>query len=733
MHKKEEGDIGERRSVNFSSYIVNRYLINTKMNNRFNSNRISMIKRTGIVIMLMMACVRGLYAQDFFAKEDLMSVGVYYYPEHWSPEQWDRDIENIASHGFEFIHMAEFAWAQLEPTEDNYDFSWLDKVISMAQKHHLKVILCTPTPCPPAWLGIRYPNIYMQDANYQLKEHGTRANVSLSNPVVLEYTQKIVSELAKHYAHNKTIIGWQIDNEPEAKEDYSKSSQLAFQNWLKKKYNTIEELNKAWGTAFWSQLYQSFDQVKIHNAHNVGWWGANPIALLDFKRYTADIQAAFLDFQAVELRKYIDNSQFVTTNYVAKGSQTDPRRSKKMNFASFTAYPNYGSDNLGDLGFRMGDYSVLMYANDYYKSIDGITGVMELQPGQVNWANHNSLLQPGTVRMWLWHCFAGGSSYACTYRYRQVLYGAEQYHQGVVTTTGVSLSQGGNEYVQVINEIKGLRTKYKAKSRMPENIKIRKSAIMWSFDNLWNLERQKQTYQWDTWQHMQRYQSILHSFGAPVSFISEDDDFSAYNFIVVPAYQMVDEVLVQKWTDYVSNGGNLIISPRTGAKDKNAHLWEGNLSGVMNKLIGGEIYAFDMLPSSKQGNVEMNGQLYPWSSWGDLIKSDKKTDVVASYADQFYNGATCALHHKIGKGHIWYIGVESVGSQFEKDIMESAFLEKSVAVEHYPEGVLVQYRDGFMIAVNYSSVNYELDYSGEYIVGDKKLKPADVAVWPAGK
>ena len=685
-----------------------------------------------ILSLLLIVFITGsINAQEFFKKKDLMSVGVYYYPEHWNPDQWERDIKNIADHGFEFIHMAEFAWAMMEPEEGKYDFEWLDKVIDLATKYKLKVILGTPTPCPPVWMGIKYPEIYLMDANYQREEHGARANMSLSNPVVLEKTQQIVAEMAKRYGKNKTVIGWQIDNEPEAKEDYSPSSQKAFKEWLQKKYKTVDALNEAWGTRFWSQLFSSFDEVHIYNATSVGWWGANPIALLDFKRYTADTQSAFLDLQAEELRKYIDPSQYITTNYVAKGGQTDPRRSTKMDFASFTAYPNYGSNNLGDLGFRLGDHTVLMYANDYYKSVDGVTGVMELQPGQVNWANHNSLLQPGTVRMWLWHCFAGGSSYACTYRYRQVLYGSEQYHHGIVTTDGVTLSQGGEEYVQVVNEMNQLRKQYSSKAKTPEILQKRKAGLMWAFDNLWNLDRQRQTYQWDTWGHVQRYQQILHSLGAPVTFITEEDSFDDYEFIVVPAYEMVDEALVAKWKKYVEKGGNLIISTRTGAKDKNAHLWESNLSGIMNDLIGGEVEQFDMLPGGKTGSIVMNDRTYHWSSWGDLIKPYEGTDVLASYEDQFYKGTSCVLKNKIGKGTVWYIGVESTDGQLEKDIVKSVYKANDVKVEDYPEGVFVQYRDGFWVAVNYSSENYELklDEQTYVLIGEKVVPPAGVTVW----
>lgn len=669
--------------------------------------------------------------QDFFPRENLMDIGVYYYPEHWEPSQWDRDIKNIAAHGFKFIHLAEFSWVFLEPSEGVYDFSWLDRVIELAGANGLKVILCTPTPCPPVWMGIKYPEIYLMDAQYQRKEHGTRANMSLTNANAIRLSKKIVTEMGKRYGKHKTVIGWQLDNEPEAKEDYSPSSQKAFQTWLKNKYTSIDKLNNAWGTRFWGQLYADFRQIKIPNATLVGWWGCNPSALLDFKRFSADIQAKFLDMQAVELRKHIGKEQFITTNYVAKGTQADPGLTKRLDFNSFTAYPNYGSENLGEIGFRMGDPDLIIFAADFFKSKNKYSGVMELQPGQVNWGGYNPLLYPGAVRMWLWHCFGGGLDFACTYRYRQITYGAEQFHAGITTSDGVSLSPGGKEFVEVIKEMNLLRKEYQTDKKMPEEISKRRTAILWSLDNFWNLERQKQNYRWDTWQHLHKYHRILKSLGAPVEFISEEDDFSPYPFMVVPAYLMVDESLVQKWEKYVEQGGNLLITCRTGSKDKNAQLWEGNVSAIMNKLIGGKIQSFDMLPPSKTGNLTMNNRQYPWNTWGELIEPLENTKILAIYADQFYQGTACCLQNRMGKGQVLYIGVDTQDGCLEKEIIQQMFSESGVPTENYPEGVLVYWRDGFCVAVNYSSVAYQLNTTPnvKFFLGNSHLKPGGVSVW----
>ena len=509
------------------------------------------MKNSLILVFLIVFGLQAQTKQTFFKDENLMALGIYYYPEHWEETDWERDIKNIADLGFEFIHLAEFAWTNLEPKEGIYDFEWLDEVIGLAEKYKLKVILGTPTAIAPVWMGIKYPEIYVVHSNYLRAEHGTRAQQSLSSKIWRDFSEKIITKLAQRYGNSETVIGWQLDNEPEAKEDYSESSQMAFQKWLQKKYISISELNKAWGNAFWSQEYAEFNQIKIHNANHVGWWGANPHALLDFKRYTADTQAGFLDFQAEILRKHILKNQYITTNYTATTYGADPARTKELDFNSFTSYPNKGQANIGENGFRLGDSKELSFALSYFKPQDNVSGVMELQPGFVNWGNINPLLQPGALRMWLYHCFGGDLSFACSYRYRQINYGAEQYHSGITTLNGVSLSQGGKDYKQVIDEMKVLRKKYNPKDREPEALRQRKTALVWSHDNLWSLSRQSQTSQWNTLGFFQKYLEITKSFGVPSQIVQNTTELNDYNVVIAPAFEMVDDETIENWTDYV--------------------------------------------------------------------------------------------------------------------------------------------------------------------------------------
>jgi beta-galactosidase len=687
-----------------------------------------------LVVLSLLATIFGLHSmaqkfEQFFPAKDLTSIGVYYYPEHWDSTQWDRDFQNMAKMGFEFTHFAEFAWAQLEPSEGVYDFKWLDRSLQLAAKYNLKVILCTSTATPPVWLVRKHPEVLATEEDGTVMDHGSRQHATFSSNYYRQYSMKMIEQLAKRYGNDKRVMGWQLDNEPRRFLDYGESAQQRFRVWLKKKYVTIDALNKAWGTNFWSGTYSIFEEINIP-LHKQ--WGMNLHQQLDHYRFADSETATFLDEQARVIRKFASADQWITSNYIPMYDVGYVGMSKELDFVAYTRYMVYGGDRgIGPKGYRVGEYSRIAMANDFFRPLKGAYGVMELQPGQVNWGSINPQPLPGAIRMWLWHVFAGGSKFTCTYRYRAPLYGYEQYHYGIVGTDGVTPTPGGLEFARFIKEINGLRLKYDTSAQLPKTYLQRKTGILYNTDNVQGINLNKQTTEWNTEGHFLKYYKAAKSFGAPVDFVRDTTNFANYPVLLVPAYQMIDQQMIDKLTSYAENGGNLVMTCRTGLQDRQGHLWEAKFAQPIWKLIGGEIQSYDLLMPHSPDKIKFNNQDYAWTSWGDLLKPDKGTETWATFEGDFYAGTPAVISHKLGKGTVTYIGVDSQSGDLEKQVLTKLYKQQNIPIENYPEGIMVEYRDGFGIAVNYSDKVYQMNLpaNAEILIGAKAMKTADVLVW----
>lgn len=691
------------------------------------------IKKIFIGLTLIMGLgIYTLQAQpksSYFASEELTTVGVYYYPEHWDESQWDRDLKQIKDLGFEFIHYAEFAWAHLEPQQGVYRFEWLDKAINLAGKHGLKVILCTSTATPPVWLVREHPDILIEHEDGTKMDHGARQHPSVSNNYFRDYSLVMIEKLAQRYGNDERVIGWQLDNEPRPTRDYGQDAQQRFRKWLKNRYTTIDQLNKAWGTAFWSQTYSDFAEINIPRISQMF---MNAHQTLDYNRFITDEMVSFLDIQAETIRKHVSPHQWITTNYIPEYADGHLRKSDQLDFHSYTRYMVFGENyGIGRKGYRLGPVERIAKANDFFRTIDGVYGVMELQPGQVNWGKINPQPLPGAVRLWLWHVFAGGSKFTCTYRYRQPIYGTELYHYGIVGSDGVTPTSGGLEYARFIEEIDLLRKTYKPKEKNPEAYERRRTAILYNHENTWEMERNRQTTEWNTEQHIDKYYNALKKFGAPVDFIEEEDDFSNYPVVIAPAYQMIDSLIVNKWTDYVKNGGNLVLTCRTGHKTRNGQLFEAPFAAPIYSLIGAKIDFYDLLMPHTPDTILFEGNGYAWTSWGEILLPNQQTESWASYRGDFYEGSTAITFRKLGKGTVTYVGVDSHDGALEKSVLKKLYGKLQIPLLDLPDGVHIEYRDGFGIAVNYADKTHTLPLPEgiNYIIGSKQIPVAGVSVW----
>lgn len=672
----------------------------------------------------------GIFAQHtWFNDKDLTLTGSYYYPEHWEESQWERDLKQMHELGFEFTHFAEFAWAQLEPQEGVYDFSWLDRAVALAAKYDLKVVMCTSTATPPVWLSRKYPEILLKSEDGTVQDHGARQHASFASPVYRKLAYRMIEELARHYGNDSRIIGWQLDNEPAVQFDYNQAAEEAFREFLKEKYHhNIQELNAAWGTAFWSEVYSQFEEITLPKTAQMF---MNHHQILDYRRFAAKQTNDFLNEQCRLIKKYAKN-QWVTTNYIPDYDKGHIGGSKDLDFVSYTRYMVYGdNEGIGRRGYRVGNPLRIAMANDFFRPVNGTYGVMELQPGQVNWGSINPQPLPGAVRLWLWSVFAGGSDFICTYRYRQPLYGTEQYHYGIVGTDGVTVTPGGREYEQFMKEIRSLRKDYRPKEDKPETYLKRKTAILWNPENYWSIDRQKQNATWNTFAHVDKYYRTLKSYAAPVDFISEEKDFSQYPVMIVPAYQLADKKLVARWKKYVEEGGNLVLTCRTAQKDRFGRLPEAPFGSMIDELTGNHIEFYDLLLSQDPGQVKMDGKVYTWNTWGEILQPGASNEVWATYTNEFYEGKPAVTFRKLGKGSVTYIGVDSSDGALERQVLDKLYSRLQIEVMNLPYGVTMEYRNGLGIVLNYSDQPYQfaLPQGAKVLIGTPNIATAGVLVF----
>ena len=672
----------------------------------------------------------GIFAQHtWFNDKDLTLTGAYYYPEHWDESQWERDLKQMHELGFEFTHFAEFAWAQLEPQEGVYDFSWLDRAVALAAKYDLKVVMCTSTATPPVWLSRKYPEILLKSEDGTVQDHGARQHASFASPVYRKLAYRMIEELARHYGNDSRIIGWQLDNEPAVQFDYNQAAEEAFREFLKEKYHyNIQELNAAWGTAFWSEVYSRFEEITLPKTAQMF---MNHHQILDYRRFAAKQTNDFLNEQCRLIKKYAKN-QWVTTNYIPDYDKGHIGGSKDLDFVSYTRYMVYGdNEGIGRRGYRVGNPLRIAMANDFFRPVNGTYGVMELQLGQVNWGSINPQPLPGAVRLWLWSVFAGGSDFICTYRYRQPLYGTEQYHYGIVGTDGVTVTPGGREYEQFMKEIRSLRKDYRPKEDKPETYLKRKTAILWNPENYWSIDRQKQNATWNTFAHVDKYYRTLKSYAAPVDFISEEKDFSQYPVMIVPAYQLADKELVARWKKYVEEGGNLVLTCRTAQKDRFGRLPEAPFGSMIDELTGNHMEFYDLLLPQDPGQVKMDGKVYTWNTWGEILQPGASNEVWATYTNEFYEGKPAVTFRKLGKGSVTYIGVDSSDGALERQVLDKLYSRLQIEVMNLPYGVTMEYRNGLGIVLNYSDQPYQfaLPQGAKVLIGTPNIATAGVLVF----
>ncbi|MEL7237794.1 MAG: beta-galactosidase [Planctomycetota bacterium] len=677
-----------------------------------------------------------------------MKIGTYYYPEQWPRDEWERDFDLMAKMGLQIVHMGEFAWFDLEPSPGEFNFGWLDDCCRMAVERDMDIILCTPTAAPPIWASEQDRGVLPIDKAGRPYEHGGRRHYNPLSPGYREATQRIVQALADHYGDHERVIGWQIDNEFSTTLhggvggfDQSEVTRRAFQDWLRRKYEgDIAKLNAAWGNQFWTQHYRDFGEIYLPPSRERQ--HGNPHHLLDASRFWGWAHADYCKLQADILRPKI-GERFITHNFMPFHPDCDPADFDTS--LDLWAWDTYPADAMGgpyeDEVFRLPHPARDEFIHEQMNAYNGRHALLEVQPGQINWSGFPVRIYPGAVRLWLWNAFVHGAEMCTVYRFKQPRFHCEMHHHGLVELDGETPSPGGRQFEQVAGEIEDLKA---ALPKMfDEYAPMRRDgdaevAVLFDFDQHWLYLSQPQANAWDYPGLATQWFAAFNRLGQDAAVLHVPKDRSPLQIsegtkvLVVPALQMIDDGVLESLQAFAERGGHLILTCRTGHKDRTGQYFKVREGGKIAPLIGATIEAYDSMPRGNHGVVQLDGEDadHRWHVWADQLQPEAGTRTLATYADQFYEGAVAVTQRDLGEGTVTYCGVYDEGSLTQSLARRVAMAAGLEAVE-LPEKVRLIRRGGVNVCLNHSLESYTVKAgeNAKFVFGDRTVPPAGVSMW----
>jgi len=570
-----------------------------------------------------------------FADKPAVAVGVAWYPEQWPEERWETDLRLMRETGFNTVRIAEFAWSRMEPEEGRFDFAWLDRAIAAAKRHGMMVVIGTPTAAPPAWLTQKYPEVLRVDENGARAGHGGRRHFSFASARYRDFCRQIATELAKRYGHDPAVVGWQIDNEV-GPPSFDEESVAAWHAFLQKRYGTVDELNRRWTTEYWSQHYNSFDQVPLHATGQ-----QNPGLLLDFKHFVSATWTDYVQNQVRAMRPLIDARAFITTNTMFWNAGFDHFQMHQD--LDLAAWDNYIQEGRPDWVANGANHDLVRG----YKQHN--FWLMETQPGRVDWAPVNRALDPGQVREMAWQAVAHGADAVLYWQWRPTANGQETYH-------GAVLGQDGQPN-PIQPEIAHTATDLtRAAPLLADTAPAADVAMLFSYDSRWAIDLQRHHKDFDPIKAFTDFYRPLRVQAQGVHIVAPEADLARYRLVVAPNLMVLTEPQAKALEAYVRAGGHLVLGPRSGMRDDADALWPQRQPGPLSNLLGARVAQYYALDESVGITGAVSGKAAIWAE--DITPVARDVQVLATYTDKggWLDGKPAIVTRKVGRGSITYVG-----------------------------------------------------------------------------
>jgi len=659
----------------------------------------------------------------------MIYVGADYYPEHWPEERWAEDARLMAEAGFNVARMAEFAWRRLEPEPGKFDFDWLDRAIAMLAERGIQTVLGTPTAAPPAWLVRSHPDILTVDENGVTRGFGTRHHRCVNSPALGEATERIVAAMAEHYAGNDGVIGYQLDNEFGCHADnlcYCEACAKAWREWLAERYGSPGELNRRWGLVFWGQEISSWDEMWTPRRPQTGaTTHHSPSLLLEYQRFTSESFQRYAALQADILKRH-SPGKFVTHNFMGASRPTDTwMLAEPLTLVAMDRYPGYGDCASPDFaGPALGlDLTRALAKAPYW--------VMEEQSGPTGWLSMSPTPRPGQIALWAWQAVARGADGIVFFRWRACRFGAEQYWHGILGHDGLP----GRRYLEAAAFARRFR---KLADRIEPTFNATEVAIIDDYDSDFAMDVQPGA----EGISRRRVRDVIHAAlarrGIMADFIHPEEPLEAYSVIFAPPMFVTREDDAERFAEFVREGGELVLTFRSGVKDDVNACLDVELPGPFREVAGLVVEEYDPIGAGTFEVETSDGKTYGGGGWADIVRLEGAR-AIAEYKSQFYAGAPAVTENRLGKGKCFYVGAmldDAFWLDFVSGVCAGAGLEP-VAV---PDGVEIARRssldESLAFVLNHTpkecragvGVNGRSLLTGGQVVGTVELAPYGVEI-----
>ena len=631
-----------------------------------------------------------------------------YNPDQWldHPDILERDVLLMEKAHVNAVSVGIFAWATLEPEEGQYNFTWLDEVNSRLKKHGVHMILATPSGARPAWMAEKYPEVLRVNDRFERAHFGGRHNHCPSSPVYRAKVQKIDRALAERYAGDENVILWHISNEFSG-DCRCPLCQERFRTWLKDRYGTLDNLNRAWYTGFWSMGYTAWSQIEPPSPRGQM---ANLSLLLDWRRFSTWQCADFIAMER-DTVKAVNPDLPVTANLMESFWDYDYfRLCEELDVVSWDCYPTWTGGDDADLAAYIGMNHDLMRSFRRQPFL-----LMESTPSLVNWKAVNKLKKPGMHLLSSLQAVAHGSNSVLYFQWRKGRGNAEMFHGAVV-------SHDGRDDTRVFGDVtevgKALETLGDGLYASP--VQQARVCILYDWSARWATEYSqvglngKMDYHGTALAHYR----ALWKMGIPVDFcdMRESTDLSSYSLVICPQLYLFMNGIEEKLRTFVENGGTLVMTCFSGISDATNLAFLADTPYRLTDVLGVRETELDALSPEECNHAAFtDGEV--WRATGlCALPALEGAEVLAIYTDDFYAGLPAVIRNRFGKGEAWYLA-----ARFDDDALLSLYARLSGSLKlpraletDLPHGVTAHRRGKYVFVENYSGKTVTLSLPGTY-------------------